>query len=432
MQQPGQIQCRIAPARSRFLSTLLLFASAFAAAVCATSSVQAQTYTVLYTFQGETDGAYPEGELVFDKLGNLYGTTAQGGAVSQGGAVFKLDPSGNETVVHDFGPVAGDGADPMGKIARVGGNTYGTTNGGGELGGTVCNFNQCGTVYEISGGREKVLYTFNGSGQYSGPVGGLISDDAGNLYGVSPQSDSGCQGQGKDCGIVFKVSQGQVTTIFTFGEPPDGSAPRSALVIDRAGNLYGTTGQGGTLGWGTVFELSPNSDGTWSEQILYSFRGLSNGGDGAIPNALAIDFNGNLYGTTQWGGHSLKTNICGEGCGVVFKLKHNANGTWSERVIHKFGLTADDGQSPGGALLFDKYGHFYGVTSAGGTTAKGIVYRMDASGTETILHTFTGGSDGGTPAAGLTLDAAGNLYGTAGTGGLSSSGGFGTVFKITQ
>ena len=116
---------------------------------------------------------------------------------------------------------------------------------------------------------------------------------------------------------------------------------------------------------------------------------------------------------------------------MVFKLKHNASGTWSERVIHKFGLTADDGQSPGGALILDKHGSLYGVTGAGGALNEGIAYKMDGSGNETILYTFTGSSDGGGPGAGLIMDALGNLYGTTGSGGLSTDGGFGTVFKIT-
>lgn len=398
--------------------------------IAITPLAHAQTYTVLYAFQGDGvfDGSYPEGSLVFDQLGNLYGTTSSGGTSSLSGVVFKLDPSGNESIVHNFG-AAGDGQDPQGKLVRVGGNTYGITQGGGKLGGTNCDFNECGTIWEISGGKEKVLYTFN-SGQYSGPVDGLTADAAGNLYGVSPQSASGCQGQGVDCGIVYKVSQGQVSVIYTFGEKPDGSSPRSALVIDRAGNIYGTTGQGGTNGWGTVFELSPNTDGSWSEQVLYSFRGLSDGGDGAIPNALVMDLNGNLYGTTQWGGHFIRTSGCLNGCGVVFKLKHNANGTWSERVIHKFGVTADDGQVPGGQLVLDKHGILYGVTGQA-SASQGIVYKMDGSGNETILHAFAGGSDGATPGGGLIMDAAGNLYGTTSVGGVSAGGGFGTVFKIT-
>jgi uncharacterized repeat protein (TIGR03803 family) len=365
-------------------------------------------------------------------LGNLYGTTGTGGS-STFGTVFELDASGTETVLHSFTGSPGDGANPGGKLVRYAGNIYGTTQEGG---GTECKNSGtgCGTVFELSRGKETVVYSFaEVSGNF--PVAGLARDASGNLYGTTfwggNETLPACESVG--CGAMFEVSQGQETILHTFSGT-DGMWPSGSLSLDRSGNLYGTTGDGGTFGLGTVFELSPKSDGTWTEHILYSFRGKSDGGN---PDAgVVMDGKGSLYGTAFSGGHVTKAFP--QGCGVVFKLRQNSDGTWMVNVLHAFGETADDGIYPIGSLVRDKLGNLYGTTNIGGAAGDGIVFKVAADGEEKVLHTFTSGpTDGAFPAVGLTMDASGNLYGVTQAGGAGSAcaglgfNGCGTVFKIT-
>jgi uncharacterized repeat protein (TIGR03803 family) len=391
-----------------------------ALALAAFAPAQAQTYSVRYSFQGgPTDGRAPEGELALDQLGNLYGTTFTGGSRGSG-VLFKVDPLGNETILHNFEEsTAHDGDGPRGGLLRIAGKMYGTTQGGGN--GTDCSAITCGTVFEVIGGKEKVLATLDGSTQYPGVIGGLISDASGNFYGVSSLVNGD--------GIVFKLNQGQLSVLYTFRGTPDGLGPRGSLVIDSAGNLYGVTSGGGAFGagtfyGGTVFELSPNSDGSWSEQILYSFTS----GAGWAPTSLAMDLNGNLYGATQYGGRKMLSGCVG--CGVVFKLKRNSDGSWSERVLHTFG-GAGDGRQPVGAVVLDKHGNLYGACRASQPPGRGMIYKIDDTGNETILHTFTGADGGADPLAGLIMDASGNLYGTTSQGGNDTNGGNGIVFETT-
>ncbi len=409
---------------SRSATAALAFAVVLAMAVVAPPSARAQTFTLLYSFQGPPlDGMTPQGELIFDKLGNLYGTTWSGGS-SANGTVFELDTTGNETTLYSFTGMAGDGAQPVGEIARYAGNIYGITQYGG---GTDCNSKGCGTIFELSGGREIVLHSFTDSEGHF-PNGGLTLDGSGNLYGATLFGASGtpppaCGGQG--CGIVFEVSHGQERVVYNFSGSPDGVGPSGKLVSDGLGNLFGTTAFGGSFNEGAVFELSPNLDGTWTERLLHSFTGKRGGGE---PFAgLVRDAKGNLYGTTASGG---KLNLgC---CGVVFKLKQNPEGTWTELVLHTFGETANDGQFPNGSLVRDRHGNLYGVTNGGGVSDSGVVFEIDADGNEKVLHAFSG-PDGANPGAGLTMDASGNLYGTTqgGGAGCAGTGGCGIVFKIT-
>jgi uncharacterized repeat protein (TIGR03803 family) len=418
MKTSGQREHWISRERSRSLIAALALAVLLSTAVVATPSSHAQTFTVLYSFQ-EPDG-FPTGQLIFDKLGNLYGT----GGVT----VFELDTSGKETVLHSFGRT-GDGVRPTG-IVRYEGNIYGATQYGG---GTECAESAgCGTVFELSRGKETILHSFTPlDGKF--PLGGLTTDGSGNLYGTTFNGSSGgtqlpsCQLVLEGCGTVFEVSNGQERVLHSFGGRPDGEEPAGNLILDRLGNLYGTTSRGG-FGWGTVFELSPNSDGTWKETLLHSFTGNR---DGAEPNngsepegGVVLDAKGSLYGTTSQGGLN--------GCGVVFKLEKNSDGSWARRILYNFRGSPDDGQYPSG-LVRDKKGNLYGVTRVGGTSNQGTVFQLDGTGQETILHTFTGGpADGEYPFAGLTMDAAGSLYGTTTQGGSGACvGGCGTVFKIT-
>ena len=186
--------------------------------------------------------------------------------------------------------------------------------------------------------------------------------------------------------------------LYSFTGGADGLIPLAGLVFDAAGNLYGTTGYGGADGSGVVFKLAPNPDGTWTESVLYSFTGYA---DGSIPGAgLIFDPTGNLYGTTTSGG-PFSAGECPAGCGVVFKLAPNPDGTWTESVLHSF--TGADGQYPRAGLVFDVAGNLYGTTNGGGPDNDGVVFKLkpnlDGTWTESVLYSFKDGADGGFPVA---------------------------------
>ncbi|HXM20242.1 MAG TPA: choice-of-anchor tandem repeat GloVer-containing protein [Terriglobales bacterium] len=367
-------------------------------AILATQSAQAQTFTLLYAFGNGTDGSTPYAGLVRDSAGNLYGTTFSGGTASSG-TVFKVDPNGKETVLHNF-KAGADGAIPFAGLVRgPGGALYGTTVEGG-----ASNF---GTVFRLSTtGKETVLHSFNSQdGSY--PDAGLLRDSAGNLYGAT------VEGGDSNLGTVFELdTTGKQTVLHSFtGGANDGrfSYVYGSLVRDAAGNFYGTTLAGGASDQGIVFKL----DTAGTETVLYNFTG---GTDGGYPYAgLVIDRKGNLYGTTYLGGAS--------GQGTVFKLSN----TGEETVLYSFTGGADGG-SPTARLLRDGKGNLYGTTYYGGASNAGVVFRLDPTHKETVLHSFDYANDGGYPTARLIRDAAGSLYGTASAGGASNHG---TVFKLT-
>ena len=262
-----------------------------------------ETYTekVLYAFTGGGDGSNPYGGLVRDKAGNLYGVTyAEGSTICLCGTVFELTSTGSMVTLYQF--VGGtDGANPFETLIRDSkGTLYGTTEKGGN---TICPYPGCGTIFEVTtNGTEKILHSFSGS-DGAGPLAGLLRDTKGNLYGTATW------GGPENFGNVFKLAKnGVLTVLHTFigGDPGDGSEPAAALVMDKLGNLYGTTAGGG-YNYGTVFELTANGD----ENILYGFIGRS---DGSEPlDALVLDQQGNLYGTTPDGGDF--------GFGTVFVLQ---------------------------------------------------------------------------------------------------------------
>jgi uncharacterized repeat protein (TIGR03803 family) len=383
---------------------------------------QAQTFTVLYSFKGTPDSAGPSGGLALDASGNIYGTSYAGGA-SYHGTAFKLTPAGKETVLYSF--LAGYGANPTSKLARdAKGTLYGTT-----LKGGVYN---AGTVFRLNKkGDEAVLHSFlKGGLGYS--ANGVILDGQGTLFGTTyGGGNSGCFENG--CGVVFKLdAAGKETVLYSFTGGTDGGAP-SSIVRDPAGNLYGTTVGGGDLtcnsgyGCGTVFKL----DTAGKETVLYSFTGT--GGDGAFPySGVVRDSAGALYGSTGGGGNQN----CGyPGCGTVFKVEANGK----ETVLHRFTGTGGDGRNPTFAsLVLDAAGNIYGTTQNGGDASCdcGVVFMLDTSAKETILHTFSGGADGAAPNVGLVLNAAGDIYGAAASGGDLDCNNFkgngcGTIFKLT-
>jgi uncharacterized repeat protein (TIGR03803 family) len=398
--------------------------------------------TTIYTFTGGADGFAPAGNLIFDPAGRLYGTTASGGTgtgCNSGGpcgTVFQLTAGSggqwSETVIYSFNGL--DGEAPEGKLFfDRAGNLYGTTYYGGTIG-------YYGTVFELtrsSSGQwtETVLWDFTGGTDGELPAYGVIQGRSGYLYGaLSPRS--GGSGGTNVNGTVFALARGNSgqwleTTLTTFPDT-DGGVPQSNLVADAAGNLYGTTSEGGAHHFGTVFQLT-NSPGGWKEAILYNFP--SGKGAGAFlfsnPSALIFDSASNLYGETEYGGTA--------GLGTVFELSPIAGGGWKEKDLFRFS-GVKTGLHPSGGLVFDADGNLYGTTQSGGdqtrcTPGCGIVFKLtpsDVHWTETVLYKFTGGSDGAEPAAGLIFDQSGNLYGTTEIGGtLGAACGCGTIFELS-
>jgi uncharacterized repeat protein (TIGR03803 family) len=378
-------------------------------------SAHPPTIEILHSFTGGDDSQYPAGGLILGCMGNLYGTTQGRGSSPSAGSVFKINLTGEKTTLHTFGALP-DAQAPLASLISDGaGNLYGTSLDGGSA--------NAGTVFKLTrSDKETVLYSFLGGMNSPMPNDGanprskLVRDSAGNLYGTTVQGGGfGCNSFG--CGIVFKISpSGTEIVLHSFASQPDGANPESGLVRDSAGNLYGTTFVGGENNFGTVYKLSPNGE----ETVLYSFTGKP---DGAYPTgSLYIDAGGDLYGTTDGGGTST---FCNQGCGTIFKL--SADG--KELILHSFSGKAD-GLSPFAGLTRDKAGDFYGTTSGGGITPCqcGTVFKLSANRTFTTLHSFAGApNDGALPYDGVILDAAGNLYGTTFFGGSDN---FGTVFKL--
>jgi uncharacterized repeat protein (TIGR03803 family) len=412
---------------------LALIGAMFAAAsLLVATHASAQT---LHSFGSNTKlGVGASDTLVFDTAGNLYGTTADGGA-DDVGIVFELSPlpSGiwTEKVLHSFSKHGGDGQNPnTALIFDSAGNLYGTTgNGGTDSEGTV--FELSPPVPPATQWTEKVLYSFlssNNDGQ--DPVASLVSDSAGNLYGVT------LSGGTYAVGTAFELSPATggtwtETIIHNFANVAngDGSNPRSNLIFDSAGNLYGVTLLGGVNLGGTVFELSPAGGGAWNETILWSFG--DNSTDGGLPvGALTFDSAGNLYGTTADGGPT--------GGGSAYELSPSSGGSWTETILHFFeAKSTTDGYTPFSRLTFDSAGNLYGTTFSGGQAACksnngcGTVFELtptDGSWTEKVVHYFTlDGAAGYSPSCSLIMDSSGNLYGTNFYGGKSSGG---TAFKL--
>jgi uncharacterized repeat protein (TIGR03803 family) len=401
------------------------------------SAASASRYNVLYQFRMPKNGQGPSGNLIMDAAGNLYGTTQSGGADGFG-TVFRLKPnpdgSWSESVLHSFTET--DGASPLsGVISDDAGDLYGTTSGGGD---PSCPAG-CGVVFKLTrnaGGTwaESVLHAFTGV-DGNDPEGGVIMDAAGNLYGTASQGGANpcSEYYTAGCGVVFQLKPHDGSwseTILHSFTGADGLRPHAGLIVDAAGNLYGTTDSGGPggvqAGAGVVFKLMPSADGTWTESVLHAF---TYGADGANPWAgLAFDAAGNLYGTTLDGGGST---ACYPGCGTVFRLTLNPDATWTENVIHSFTGGADGagGIHPVAGLLVDAVGNLYGTTVSGGIYGAGVVFKLapTSSGwTESVLHTFTG--YGFSPSAGVIMDAAGNLYGTVSSGSVN----YGFVFEILK
>ena len=459
-----------------------ILAAAAITVACPLSSAQtlaqiAPVETVLYSFEGGSDGGDPMAGLLADKRGALYGTTrgTSPDCVSNitCGTVFKLTPPAKyhtdwtEAVIYQFCslPDCSDGGGPLaGLIADRQGALYGTTSGGGATGhGTVFKLTPPAKYQTVW--TETVLYNFcslpncsDGDGPFRAS---LFADRQGALYGTTIGGGTGQL----DGGTVFMLtppSQGQTewteTVLYSFCSLPncsDGKGPLgSTLIADKRGALYGTTSAGGAAGLGTVFKLTPPRKGRtdWVETVLYNFCSLPNCSDGSTPAAgvitdnpsvsddegpfnvhLFIDKHGALYSTTFYGGGASDS-------GTVFKLTPPPKGQtdWIETVLYSFAGKPSDGQNPSSGLIVDKHGVLYGTTNSGGAGAPGggIVFTLappaqyQTDWTETVLYDFcslANCGDGTGPEAGLIADKHGVLYSTTSGGGTA---GHGTVFKL--
>ena len=401
--------------------------------VLLTQPAQAQTFTVIHTFTGGADGANPHAGLTIDGTGNLYGTAARGGVGY--GTVFKLAHKNSQWMFASLYSFAGGygGSEPYARVVIGSDDTlYGTTFAGGYGGCSYGGHFGCGTVFNVRppasvcrisfcSWMATVLYHFTGSPPDGrNPLGDLAFDHAGNIYGTTFEG-----GSSRD-GSVYKLapSDGGWTEsiLYSFLGGNDGSNPGSGLTFDSVGNLYGTALGGGDNGEGTVYELMPSGSG-WTKKTLYNFDCYLHG---CGPYAGVIfDEAGNLYGATT-------TEGAGSG-GTAFELSP-LNGNWTFALLYSF--IGGQNSGPAATLIMDNAGNLYGTTVEGGAYGYGSVFELaPASGgwTFTSLHDFTGERDGAYPYSSVAFDSNGNLYGTASEGGsgIDCLNGCGVVWEIT-
>jgi len=389
-------------------------------------TAQAQRYTVIHNFTGQRDGAFPFTGVTVDASGTLYGT-AFGGGDAGFGTLYSLNPSGSGWIFSRLYSFSGDneGAGPFAPIVLgPNGAFFGSTAVGGG-GPCTTGYRGCGTVFELqppmtipaqatSSWNVTTLYRFSGdNGAY--PQGELTFDGAGNIYGTTV--NGGSAGWGTVYSLTHNSGGWSGNTIYQVQNNGDGQYAWGGVVFDAAGNLYGVFSGGGPYGYGAVFELTPSGSG-WSESTIHGFH--FSGHDGASPQTgLIADHSGNLYGTTV---HDST------GGGTVFQLSSSGGG-WSYNFL--YGFTGGIDLGPYDSLVMDSAGNLYGTTFGDGRYGAGSVFKLTRSSggwTYSSLHDFTGGNDGGNPVSTVSFDADGNLYGTASDGGAY---GKGVVFKIT-
>jgi uncharacterized repeat protein (TIGR03803 family) len=408
-----------------FVKMAALTAASFFAVLMTETRAAAQTETVLHSMKA-TEGISPMMGLIFDSSGDLYGAAAEGGS-SNNGSIFELMPQSGgtytEKTLHSFNGGSGGGM-PLGSVIfDSAGNLYGTVKLGGSHGvGVVFELKKSGTTW-----TETVLHNFGGTKDGQFPTSSLVFDSAGNLYGTTEGGGTHGNGSENVGGTAYKLAPKSgggftETVIHSFGAGTDGVSPRCNLILDSSGNLYGTAFQGGSVGAGMVFELSPQSGGGWTEKTLHSFAG--GGSDGSLPSAgLIFDTAGNLYGTTVGSSN---------GGGTVFKLTPSG-GSWTESVLFNFVHTFYQPSFPYSNVILDSVGNLYGATLQGTGLSNGFngtVFELTlVSGiwNQTTLYSFDG-THGAEPGNGaLIFDSSGNLYGAAQAGGANKDG---VVFKI--
>ncbi len=397
---------------------LSILAAAFMFLASAPRMVQAQSYQVIHNFTGEgSDGATPYGGPTLDPSGNIYGTTNLGGSNADG-TVYELSPNGTSwtfSTIYNFAGGADGAAPGFGSLViRHDCSLVGTTEGGAAL-GTAFKIRPRGNPCHKPDftWQEKVLLRF-GHGQDGGqPTNGVAFDRSSNFYGTANV------GGAYNNGAVYEATHSNgywtETLLYSFTGGDDGGTPVSSVILDDAGNLYGTTSFGGAYGTGVVYELSPSGSG-WTETVLYNFQGQS---DGEYPvGGLIMDKAGTLYGSTFLGGDN--------GGGTVYQLSPSG-GNWALTTLHSFSTY----YGPYNQLTLDAAGNIYGAANGAGANGFGSVFKLTPTPdgwTFTDLYDFTGGSDGGQPYGRVAVDAQGNIFGTAVIGGSS---GQGVVFEIT-
>jgi uncharacterized repeat protein (TIGR03803 family) len=401
-----------------FIGSALL---AFALSVTlAGSSAASTSFGVIYAFTGGTDGGNPATGLVFDSVGNGYGTTVVGGLYGCG-TVFKLKPLAHgawqESVLYNF-TCFGDGKNPHGGVTFDGsGNLYGTTVAGGA--GGICAGDGCGVVFELTPGGEKVLYNFTGGNDGFGPGNAVVFDKSGNLFGTTP--DGGTHSMGTVYQLTRSGGQWHERIIHNFTGGADGAVgSMGPLLVDGSGNLFGVTEIGGNHSAGTAYKMSPDAHGGFNFFTIYAFKGRPDAG--FAYGGLISGSSGDLFGTTYYAG--------AHGHGAVFELTPNPSShIWSERVLYSFKGNAD-GTRPSSTLLMDGSGNLFGTTAMGGSQCScGTVFELSAhTWTETVLHRLASGTDGMNPYYGLSTDGHGNLFAAAVAGGAN---GQGTIFAVT-
>ncbi len=316
----------------------------------------ASEYSIVYSFTHANENGWKPASITLDSQGNLYGTTYEGGTHSVhvyggDGTAFKITPGGTETILYNFGVDSTDGIRPFAGLVEANGNLYGTTSIGG--------LHSSGTIFRITPeGVETILHNFGSSrSDGAGPVGSLVMDSKGNLYGMTDAGGTNNQG------TVFELTTlGKYQILHNFGAAHDASEPRASLILDGQGNLYGATYVGGANETGAVFRLSPGTSGSWTETVLYSFPPENKGNCRNPYSNVVLDQAGNLYGTTITGG-ALDL-------GCVYEVSPSGALT----ILHSFG-TRGDGADPTGNILFSQ-GNLYGTTSAGGAYGGGSVFEI--------------------------------------------------------
>lgn len=391
-------------AHSLSLLTVICMVVLFCAAAATASAAQGIFFTTLATFDG-TNGASPEAALIQASDGNFYGTTIWGGTNGSYGTVFKMAPNGTLTTLYSFCAQSNctDGELPYAALVQgADGDLYGTTAGGGA-------YND-GTVFRITpAGDLRILHSFAGS-DGNDPSAGLVLARDGNFYGTT------LYGGANNTGTFFKITPSGTLTAYSI------ETGGSALVQGNDGNFYGTTSGGGAYGGGTVFKITP----TGTMTTLYSFCNLSECPDGERPSGLAPSRDGNFYGTTQAGGTNC---IFDGGCGTVFKITP----TGMLATIYNFCSqpSCSDGVEPVAQVVQAADGNLYGTTCCGGDGA-GVVFKLTAAGTLTVLHNFDSGGEDYKSA--LTQARDGYFYGTKSAGGDLGCGfdgqGCGTVYRV--
>lgn len=404
--------------RHVWLFARFAFSVAAIVAMLFTSASAVSREHVLVSYTGGLDGGYPAAGLVFDSSGNGYGTTVVGGRYGCG-TVIKLTRTSpghyNSTVLHDFN-CGTDGKNPYGGVTLKGGNIFGTTAAGGS--GNACTGDGCGVVYELNSSGLQAIWNFTGGNDGFGPSGAVVLDSAGNLYGAT--ADGGKYSHG----VIYKLHKTgtvwglQVVHAFTGGN--DGGTPGlGRLLLDKAGNLYGIAELYGAHGTGTVFKASPVAGGLWKFATIWPFKGMP---DAGYPyGGVTADAQGNLYGTTYYGGAN--------GLGSVYRLMPVHTG-WVEKLLYSF-KGGTDGSYSTTTPIFDVAGDLLGTTSTGGITTCdcGTIFKIDhTNGQESILHSFGANGDGKNPYYDLANNGTGHYLGSTASGGLYSQG---AIFEFT-